>query len=114
MRWARTSLAPAALAALWALGSAAAAQDGPSPQDGTCRRDLLVAESSQRTAIDRLERTGDSDAARCRAWREHVATMRRAGAIYRRCLTGEVRGAKLAEVDGSAGEFEGLVRQRCR
>jgi hypothetical protein len=83
-------------------------------QDGTCRRDLLVAESLQRTAIDRLEATGTGEAAQCAAWRQHVATMRRAAAIYGRCLAGEARGAKVAETEGAAAEFDGLVRQRCR
>ncbi len=83
-------------------------------QDGICRRDLLIAESLQRTALDRLEAAGVGEVAECRAWREHVATMRRAAAIYRRCLDGETRGVKLTQTEGPASEFEGLVRQRCR
>ncbi|MGY2050103.1 hypothetical protein [Methylobacterium sp. JK268] len=82
--------------------------------EGICARDLLVAESSQRVAIERLETLGDSDADRCRGWRQHVETMRRAASVYGRCLSGAPRNERLAQVQGSEREFGELLRTRCR
>ncbi|ACL56157.1 hypothetical protein [Methylobacterium nodulans] len=95
-------------ALLLALPSAAPAAEG------TCARDLLVAQSSQRVAIDRLEALGDNEADRCRGWRQHVDTMRRAATVYGRCLTGQERAERLAQVQGSEREFGELLRTRCR
>ncbi len=83
-------------------------------QDATCQRDVLVASSMQRQAIDQLEGGADDDAGRCRAWRRHVETMRRIAGVYGRCLSGPERKDKLAEVQGSEREFGGLIKERCR
>ncbi|KMO29933.1 hypothetical protein VQ02_28880 [Methylobacterium variabile] len=91
------------------------AATGPaSAVDGTCARDLLVAQSSQRVAIERLETLGDSEADRCRGWRQHVDTMRRAATVYGRCLSGSERSERLAQVQGSEKEFSELLRTRCK
>ncbi|QRE77865.1 hypothetical protein [Methylobacterium aquaticum] len=91
-----------------------AAPLGAHATDGTCARDLLVAQSSQRTAIERLETIGDSEADRCRGWRQHVDTMRRAATVYGRCLSGSERSERLAQVQGSEKEFSELLRSRCK
>lgn len=83
-------------------------------QDAACRRDVLVAESSLKTARDALEGGGDSDVDRCRIWRDNVATLRRAGGVFGRCLVGRARAERVAEVETPAREFEGLLRERCR
>jgi hypothetical protein len=82
--------------------------------DGTCARDLLVAQSSQKVAIDRLESLGDNPADRCRGWRQHVDTMRRAATVYGRCLSGQERTERLAQVQGSEKEFSELLKTQCR
>lgn len=87
---------------------------GAAAQDATCQRDVLVASSMQRQAIDQLETTGDDDGSRCRAWRRHVESMRRIAGVYGRCLSGPERKQKLAEVQGSEREFGGLIKDRCR
>lgn len=102
----RTSL----IAAACLLAAAAPAR----AVDGTCARDLLVAQSSQKTAIERLEMLGDSDADRCRGWRQHVDTMRRAATVYGRCLSGGERSERLAQVQGSEKEFSEMLRTRCK
>ena len=79
-----------------------------------CARDVLVAASMQRQAIDQLEGTGDDEAGRCRVWRRHVDTMRRVAGVYGRCLTGAERTERLGQVQGSEREFDGLVRGRCK
>ncbi|GJD49182.1 hypothetical protein OPKNFCMD_1912 [Methylobacterium crusticola] len=97
------------------LALAVPALSGAAPAaDGTCARDLLVAQSSQRVALERLETLGTSDADRCRGWRQHVDTMRRAATVYGRCLTGAERTERLAQVQGSAKEFSDLLGTRCR
>ncbi|WP_019906180.1 hypothetical protein [Methylobacterium sp. 77] len=86
----------------------------PARADVACARDVLVANSMQRQAIDQLEQAEGDDANRCRVWRRHVETMRRVASVYGRCLSGAERGEKLNEVQSSEKDFSGLVRTRCR
>ncbi|WP_202130751.1 hypothetical protein [Methylobacterium sp. 2A] len=80
----------------------------------TCARDLLVAQSMQRQAIDQLEQADGDDAKNCRVWRRHVETMRRVAGVYGRCLSGSERGERLAQVQGSDREFSAAIKARCR
>ncbi len=82
--------------------------------DATCARDVLVANSMQRQALDQLESAGDDEASRCRVWRRHVDTMRRIAGVYGRCLSGPERAERLSQVQGSEKEFGGLLRTRCK
>jgi hypothetical protein len=82
--------------------------------DATCARDVLVANSMQRQAIDQLESAGEDDASRCRVWRRHVDTMRRIAGVYGRCLSGPERAERIGQVQGSEKEFSGLLRSRCK
>jgi hypothetical protein len=80
----------------------------------TCARDLLVAQSMQRQAIDQLEQADGDDAKNCRVWRRHVETMRRVASVYGRCLSGSERSERLAQVQGSDREFSAVINARCR
>lgn len=102
---------PAAFACVCVVPSWALAQSGA---DTACARDVLVASSMQRQAIEQLEQAGNDDADRCRVWLRHVETMRRTASVYGRCLSGAERNARLAEVQGSEKEFSTLIRGRCR
>ncbi|GJE72171.1 hypothetical protein [Methylorubrum podarium] len=82
--------------------------------EAACARDVLVAGSMQRQAIEQLEGGGDDEASLCRVWRRHVETMRRIAGVYGRCLSGPERTERLSQVQGSEKEFAGLVRSRCR
>jgi hypothetical protein len=82
--------------------------------DTACARDVLVATSMQRQAIDQLEQTGSDDADLCRIWRRHVETMRRVASVYGRCLSGAERSERLSQVVGSEKEFSGLIKSRCK
>lgn len=82
--------------------------------DAACARDVLVAGSMQRQAIEQLEGGGDDEASLCRTWRRHVETMRRIAGVYGRCLSGPERIERLSQVQGSEKEFSGLLRTRCR
>lgn len=81
--------------------------------DTTCARDLLVAQSMQRQAIDQLEQVDSDDAKTCRIWRRHVETMRRVASVYGRCLSGSERGERLGQVQGSDREFSAAIKTRC-
>lgn len=83
--------------------------------DTTCPRDVVVAQSMQRQAIDQLEQADLSDLTKsCRVWRRHVDTMRRVAAVYARCLSGTERTTGLAQVQGSEKEFAEAIRDRCK
>ncbi len=71
----------AAALTLALLPTGAMAQAGA---DGTCARDVLVAQSMQRVAIDQLEQTDGDEAKSCRIWRRHVDTMRRVASVCER------------------------------
>ncbi|WP_342106399.1 hypothetical protein [Methylobacterium sp. SI9] len=88
---------------------------GPALAQGetTCARDLLVAQSMQRQAIDQLEQADGDDAKNCRVWRRHVETMRRVAGVYGRCLSGSERSERLAQVQGSDREFSAAIKARC-
>jgi hypothetical protein len=93
---------------------AATVADAQSGADTACARDVLVATSMQRQAIEQLEQAGSDEGESCRVWRRHVETMRRTASVYGRCLSGAERSARLSEVQGSEKEFSGLIRSRCR
>ncbi len=84
------------------------------PTDVACARDVLVANSMQRQALDQLEQAGGDPADQCRVWRRHVETMRRVASVYGRCLSGAERNARLDQVQGSEKEFSGLIKGRCK
>ncbi len=99
-----------------AVALAAGLTAGPALAQGetTCARDLLVAQSMQRQAIDQLEQADGDDVKNCRIWRRHVETMRRVAGVYGRCLSGSERGERLAQVQGSDREFSAAIKARCR
>ena len=97
-------------AVLGVLAGPALAQGG----DATCPRDVLVAQSLQRQAVDQLEQADGDDTKNCRIWRRHVDTMRRVASVYGRCLTGAERAVRLAQVQGSEKEFAGAIQNRCK
>ncbi|CAO4171425.1 hypothetical protein [Methylorubrum extorquens] len=82
--------------------------------EAACARDVLVAGSMQRQAIEQLEGGGEDEASLCRVWRRHVETMRRIAGVYGRCLSGPERTERLTQVQTSEKEFAGLLRSRCR
>lgn len=96
------------------LGLLATLSPADAQTDATCARDVLVASSMQRQALEQLETSGDDDASRCRVWRRHVDTMRRIAGVYGRCLSGPERKDRLGQVQGSEAEFGGLIKARCK
>ena len=85
-----------------------------SAADATCPRDVLVAQSMQRQALDQLEQADGDEATNCRVWRRHVDTMRRVATVFGRCLSGSERNERLAQVQGSEREFSAAIKTRCK
>jgi hypothetical protein len=83
-------------------------------QEGSCSRDLFMTRAAMQQTTYRLDNTGDDPAAQCRAWRGHVETLRRAKGVYERCLTGPERAQQAGMMERSAGEFSGLIKERCK
>ena len=110
----RLRLPDVGAALLAGLGIALPAAAAPYAADGTCARDLLVAQSMQRQAIDQLEQADGDTAKSCRIWARHVDTMRRVAGVYGRCLSGSERGARLTQVQDSEKEFSGAIKAHCR
>ncbi|MDH2311355.1 hypothetical protein [Methylobacterium brachiatum] len=98
----------ASLTILVSLSGIARAQN-----EATCGRDVLVAQSMQRQALEQLEQADGDDAKNCRVWRRHVDTMRRVASVYGRCLSGSERAQRLAQVQGSDREFSAAIKGRC-
>lgn len=107
-------MTPPVLLAALVLALAPAGARAQSAADGTCPRDVLVAQSMQRQAIDQLEQADGDEAKNCRIWRRHVETMRRVASVYGRCLSGSERNERLAQVQGSEREFAAAIKTRCR
>jgi hypothetical protein len=101
-------------AAVLALAAGLTAGPALAQGDTTCARDLLVAQSMQRQAVDQLEQADGDEAKNCRVWRRHVETMRRVASVYGRCLSGSERGERLGQVQGSDREFSAAIKARCR
>jgi hypothetical protein len=98
--------AAAALALLWAAPAGA--------QDAACSRDLFMTRAAMQQTTLRLEGAGNEMGAQCRAWRQHVETLRRAKSVYERCLSGAERAQQAGMMERSAGEFAGLIKERCK
>jgi hypothetical protein len=104
----------AAVAAALLLAAMPALAQQRGATDTACARDVLVANSMQRQAIDQLEQAGSEAADQCRVWRRHVETMRRVASVYGRCLSGAERTDRLNQVQTSEKEFSGMIRSQCK
>ena len=79
-----------------------------------CKRDLFFAKSSlsdMRARLDRIENAPLGT--QCVAWREHVDTAGKAGAVFGRCLTGTERADSMAEMAESVSGFSDLLKRKC-
>ncbi len=104
----------AALAIIAGLAAPAAAQPVPGPNAPQCQRDLFFAEGTMRASRYKLNDAASGDqAARCAAWRGHEDAMRKAGAIFRRCLNGAERTEKVALTEREAQDMASAIRTQC-
>ena len=106
------ALLNALLALIVALGAA-----GPASAQMTavCQRDLLVADSALKTAVDKLtSAAGGSEADRCAAWRNQVSAVKRAREIYGRCAPDRARSPQFLQTAGGANDLERVIKERCK
>jgi hypothetical protein len=104
-----------ALLAAAAFGTAATLLPGLATAQGTadCARELFYTESRLKIALADLEKAESQTlASRCATWRTHLETMRRAGALYARCLGGPEREERVATMKEQVTGFEDRLR-RC-
>jgi hypothetical protein len=96
--------------ALWA-GAAAAG----TVETAECRRDLLVTDSELSLAQTRLVKAQEgSRQDQCDAWREQIATFRKASATYKRCKTDTERRVLSAQMDSQVNDFQSAIAQVCK
>jgi hypothetical protein len=79
-----------------------------------CQRDLLMTDAALRKTMELLQGAGADQANQCRVWRGHVGTLRKAREVFARCTTGRERAENVGQMEGSAADFEELIRQRCK
>jgi hypothetical protein len=79
-----------------------------------CQRDLLMTDAALRKTMELLQGAGTDPANQCRVWRGHVGTLRKARDVFARCTTGRERAENVGQMEGSAADFEELIRQRCK
>lgn len=98
-----------ALAATAVIAPAAASEDSK-----TCQRDAIIVLSQVRAArADLSEAATGSDKARCAAWRNQAAALRKASAFYKRCQTGDERARNIANANAGAAQYDNAARTQC-
>lgn len=99
------------LLALLLLADQAAAQR---PRPATCSRDLFQNEAGFRRQQARLAAVANADqATQCRAYREHVAYLQNARAVFATCQTGAERERNVGEMDSELMNYRALIANRC-
>ncbi len=105
---------PASVLVLALLAAAAAVSPALPQGSPQCQRDLFFAEGAMRASRYKLNDAASGDqATRCAAWRGHEDAMRKAGATFRRCLTGPERAEKVAIADREAEGMTSAIRAQC-
>jgi len=88
------------------------AQQRPVP--ATCSRDLFQNEAAMRVRQTRMQAVASADqATQCSAWRDHVAFMQKARAVFATCQSGSQREQNVAQLDESLAEYRVLLANRC-
>jgi hypothetical protein len=80
-----------------------------------CQRDLLVADSALKSAVDKLGgAAGGSDQDRCGAWRNQVSAVKRAREIYGRCAPERAKSPQFLQTASGANDLERIIKERCK
>jgi hypothetical protein len=103
----------AAIAVLLTLAPALALAQ-PRPVPATCTRDLFQNEAAMRQRQYKMQQVANADqATQCAAWRDHVAFMQKARAVFATCQTGREREQNVAQMDESLADYRVLLANRC-
>jgi hypothetical protein len=84
------------------------------PGDEICKRDLFMADAGVTGSLRAMEFGGSKPEEQCAAWQRHLDALRKASAAYGRCAEGATKARKVAELNGSAADFQRLIGERCR
>jgi hypothetical protein len=107
MRSSRTFIAALSLAALLA-GSAAQAQTA------TCKDDLVKADQNIHKSRSNLHKASTgAPAAKCAAYRQHVAALNGVKAVFERCDSGPNKAANAAQASSAIAEVTKQMRASC-
>ena len=80
----------------------------------TCARDLFQNEAALRRQQTRLSAVANADiASQCRTWREHVAFLQSARAVFATCQDGAEREPNVAMMDSDLADYRALITGRC-
>jgi hypothetical protein len=86
----------------------------PRPVPATCTRDLFQNEAAMRQRQYKMQQVATADqATQCAAWRDHVAFMQKARAVFATCQTGREREQNVAQMDESLADYRVLLANRC-
>jgi hypothetical protein len=95
-----------------ALGAAGPAN---AQMTAVCQRDLLVADSALKSAVDKLgSAAGGSEQDRCAAWRNQVSAVKRAREIYGRCAPERARSPQFLQTASGANDLDRVIKDRCK
>jgi hypothetical protein len=98
-----------------ALGALAAVGPAGAQTTVLCQRDLLVADSALKSAVDKLgSAAAGSEQDRCAAWRNQVSAVKRAREIYGRCAPERARTPQFLQTASGANDLERVIKERCK
>jgi hypothetical protein len=96
------------------LSAGAAMAQARQAAPATCSRDLFQNEAGFRLQQTRLAAVGNADqATQCNAWRQHVAYLQKARAVFATCQSGREREENVGLMDTGLAEYRVLLADRC-
>ena len=94
---------------------AAAAITAASPAAAACRDDLIKADQNlHRTRSDLQKAASAAPAARCLAYRRHVASLTNVRNVFARCDTGANKAQNAAATGAALAEFTRQMQESCK
>lgn len=80
----------------------------------TCQRDaIIVLQQVRQARADLSEAATGSERARCAAWRNQIAALKKAAAFYGRCQSGAERSRNVANANAGVAEYSQAVTSQC-
>jgi len=94
---------------------AAAAIAAASPASAACREDLIKADQNiHRTRSDLQKATSAAPAAKCAAYRRHVASLGNVRNVFARCDTSTAKAQNAAAAGAAVTAFTQLMNESCK
>jgi len=88
---------------------------GLQPAAAACRDDLVKADQNfNRSRTDLQKAAGAAPAAKCGAYRRHVASLTEVRNVFARCDTGADKAKNAAQTNTALAEFTKQMRESCK